>query len=113
MGGRSSVWPVAWRCSIRTKKQPRWKPDFRKSGRRPIWRLPAPVCASLEVSAVGFRTVCAEIEGRRFRDDRNRLEVVSYLAEGAEDIGLPETVRAVLAAHLWDRFHRSYTTTTK
>jgi hypothetical protein len=25
---------------------------------------------------------------------------VSYLAEGAEDIGLPETVRAVLAAHL-------------
>ena len=25
---------------------------------------------------------------------------MSYLAEGAEDIGLPETVRAVLAAHL-------------
>jgi hypothetical protein len=27
-------------------------------------------------------------------------EVVSYLAEGAEDIGLPQTVRDVLAAHL-------------
>src|SRR6476620_9354994 len=78
MDGRSSGSPAAWKCNIRTNKPPRWKSDFKKSGRRPICRLPALACASLEVSTFGSLFGCDWV-----RWERNDTKGMDNLAKKA------------------------------